>query len=403
MPEPMGPYAAAMRPLTGGVDMPAYRRALSGESQNLGNVGTPMDWAMALAPGPKGANPEPIASVAARAAEMQPIKAYHGSPYDFEKFDLSKIGTGEGAQAYGHGLYFAENPAVAESYKMESHLPLKYEGKRFGPYPETQELPYGTRSALEWLVNTHKPGETSAQVIDRRIAELKDHADFMRHSSNPQDRQSAFMYDNAVENLRSLDPSKLELQKGKMYEVGISADSAHFLDWDKPLSEQHPKVQEVFGQMVDRPDMKVLKEYLANKGEEPKGHTIYRALGNVYNPNVSNEGVNAMEQLRAAGIPGIKYLDQGSRVSPLELQQARSDAAHWEKMTGEHGFNSAWTPEGLAAVRQKLADVESKAARQTSNYVVFDDNLINIIRKYGIAAVPGLAAAAGTAGNGDRQ
>jgi hypothetical protein len=29
----------------------------------------------------------------------------HGSPYDFERFDLSKIGTGEGAQAYGHGSF----------------------------------------------------------------------------------------------------------------------------------------------------------------------------------------------------------------------------------------------------------------------------------------------------------
>ena len=45
-----------------------------------------------------------------------PIRAYHGSPYDFDKFDMSKIGTGEGAQAYGHGLYFAENPEVAEQY-----------------------------------------------------------------------------------------------------------------------------------------------------------------------------------------------------------------------------------------------------------------------------------------------
>ena len=41
------------------------------------------------------------------------IKAYHSSPHDFDRFDLSKIGTGEGAQVYGHGLYFAENPAVS--------------------------------------------------------------------------------------------------------------------------------------------------------------------------------------------------------------------------------------------------------------------------------------------------
>src|SRR6185437_16727922 len=45
------------------------------------------------------------------------IKAYHGSPHDFDAFDLSKIGTGEGAQAYGHGIYMAENPSVAESYR----------------------------------------------------------------------------------------------------------------------------------------------------------------------------------------------------------------------------------------------------------------------------------------------
>ena len=31
-------------------------------------------------------------------------------------FDVSKIGSGEGAQAYGHGMYFAENPDVAKTY-----------------------------------------------------------------------------------------------------------------------------------------------------------------------------------------------------------------------------------------------------------------------------------------------
>lgn len=45
------------------------------------------------------------------------ITAFHGSPHTFDKFDMSKIGTGEGAQAYGHGLYFAENPEVAQGYQ----------------------------------------------------------------------------------------------------------------------------------------------------------------------------------------------------------------------------------------------------------------------------------------------
>ncbi len=45
------------------------------------------------------------------------IRAYHGSPHDFDAFDLSKIGAGEGAQAYGHGLYFADAEDVAKTYR----------------------------------------------------------------------------------------------------------------------------------------------------------------------------------------------------------------------------------------------------------------------------------------------
>ena len=50
-------------------------------------------------------------------AVMGGMTAWHGSPHTFNKFDMSKIGTGEGAQAYGHGLYLAENPEVAKSYQ----------------------------------------------------------------------------------------------------------------------------------------------------------------------------------------------------------------------------------------------------------------------------------------------
>jgi hypothetical protein len=48
---------------------------------------------------------------------LRGIKAFHGSPHDFDQFSLSKIGTGEGAQAYGHGLYFADEEQVARGYR----------------------------------------------------------------------------------------------------------------------------------------------------------------------------------------------------------------------------------------------------------------------------------------------
>jgi hypothetical protein len=41
---------------------------------------------------------------------------YHGSKHNFEMFDSDKIGTGEGNQTFGYGIYFAENEAIARSY-----------------------------------------------------------------------------------------------------------------------------------------------------------------------------------------------------------------------------------------------------------------------------------------------
>jgi len=48
---------------------------------------------------------------------MGQIKSWHGSPHKFDKFSMAKVGTGEGAQAFGHGLYFTSEKKIAEHYK----------------------------------------------------------------------------------------------------------------------------------------------------------------------------------------------------------------------------------------------------------------------------------------------
>lgn len=44
-------------------------------------------------------------------------RAWHGSPYNFDTFDLGAMGKGEGNQAHGWGLYFAKDRNVSEDYK----------------------------------------------------------------------------------------------------------------------------------------------------------------------------------------------------------------------------------------------------------------------------------------------
>jgi hypothetical protein len=51
---------------------------------------------------------------------MAEIDAWHGSPHFFDKFKMSKIGTGEGVQAFGHGLYFTDKKEIAKHYAQST-------------------------------------------------------------------------------------------------------------------------------------------------------------------------------------------------------------------------------------------------------------------------------------------
>lgn len=57
----------------------------------------------------------------------QGIRAYHGSPHDFDKFSLDAMGTGHGNQAFGSGLYFSENEGIAKTYRdrVSNGRPIK--------------------------------------------------------------------------------------------------------------------------------------------------------------------------------------------------------------------------------------------------------------------------------------
>jgi hypothetical protein len=244
---------------------------------------------------------------------------------------------------------------------------FEWEGKPVTEYSNAEDIPYHVKSAVGWLQGWEKAGESVAELIHRRIKDLSDHAEFMRRSSNPADRSAAGMYDSAVETLRRLDASKLKAPAGKMYEVDINAEPEHFLDWDRPLSEQHPKVQEALRSLGIEGDKTEGGTFAGQEVElAPRtGAEIIHTLAHNAPRNFGTPGVGgynpsyATQALREAGIPGIKYLDQHSR----------------------------W------ATDMKLGDV----APRTHNYVVFDDKLIDIIKKYGLAGLIAAGAAHFTA------
>lgn len=249
-----------------------------------------------------------------------PIRAYHGSPHDFDKFSLEKIGTGEGAQAYGHGLYFAENPAVAREYRDSLAQTVKVGGK---PVLENNRRVGTTGDADldDMLVANH--GDIDAVIRDLQ-------QDVAANYPNAADRQRVAAQLAQAQRWKASGDVEAA-NTGKMYEVNIHADPEDFLDWDAPLSQQPQRARDVLSLP---PQASRINESLITKGHpEMTGGNAYTEIRAAGLP-----GPELSERLKQQGIPGIKYYDQGSR----------------------------------------------GAKEGTRNYVVFDDKLISIVKKYGV-------------------
>jgi hypothetical protein len=230
---------------------------------------------------------------------------YHGSPHRINnvdeanpvgKFDLSKVGTGEGAQAYGHGVYLAENPAVAREYA--------------GALSSARaNQPVGRVDLTE--AYQHLPGDVPDSVISARgdFRELRDAGVL-----DPSDRRDFLQ---AVRN--NIDAGK----GGNFYTVDLPDEHiAKMLDWDAPLSEQPKAVQEALA-AVD-PDF--YKPGSPDYDPMETGQMIYQRILHDRRNNAIARGANAdttlpasqaqaSEWLRSLGIPGIRYFDAGSRTA----------------------------------------------------------------------------------------
>jgi hypothetical protein len=93
---------------------------------------------------------------------------------------------------------------------------------------------------------------------------------------------------------------------------------------------------------------------------------------------------DASQALREAGIPGIKYLDQGSRntVKPPELVTKPDGTQAWATRSATGVLRHFSSKEAAQKFWQEAED-----RGRTHNYVVFDDKLIDILKKYGLAGL----------------
>ena len=224
-------------------------------------------------------------------------RVWHGTPHKgIEKtgFRLDKIGTGEGLQVYGHGIYFASRREVAEFYRGMRQGQVRLDGRLMTDGHHRGAASTGDAEVDALLLDAQ--GD-----VDKAIAWARDFG---------QDAQAA-----KLERLRG---RVQRGEPGQLYAAEIPEDD-DLLDWDKPLDEQPAKVRRALLELaggLPADGRAAFRQAMARRatGQDVYAFLAQRAAG----ADTSAEGVQkgqraASELLLAHGIPGLRYLDGDSR------------------------------------------------------------------------------------------
>lgn len=292
------------------------------------------------------------------ADEAGAIRAWHGSPHDFDRFDMSKIGTGEGAQAYGHGLYFAENKDVANQYRDNLGRSINLRGAGFDPSGKPNRAGY--------------VAELLDSVGPARIGDIQDALRTLEPKAS--DKQIADWIAEGQAKFKAADT-------GRLYEVNINAEPEDFLDWDRPLSEQPRSAQDLAAQFKP-PELVVdFERGPIPVAERHGGHTnpdkhvlTLRAKNGQFSSGFGDTRDEALAMAQQSFVPstGARLYEDFARLNDGSAAQIWARGSQ----PTSHQFRNA----GIPGIR--YLDQGSRQTGGTSNYVVFDDSLIDILNKF---------------------
>jgi hypothetical protein len=305
------------------------------------------------------------------------MNAWHGSPHNIEgNFDLAKVGTGEGAQAKGYGMYYGEARGTGEQYKKT----LKHKGFNFAN-EETAlgiELPASARGQFMQLAQRYPddPMQAAGWVQSGNIAARE----------------------IPKEKIAELFKAYKEKTQGFLYKVDIPDEQIPLmLNWDETLNKQPQAVKDAFSKLGITVDEKANKAFLndleaqltggAVKGVKevpnPTGESLYNKLVSKFgSPEAASRELNKL------GVSGIRYLDEGSRMpSKYTGDSAYTNAGQSFKESGFTiedallGMKKAYKNADETELKQALSVVYGEMPNRTSNFVVFKPETVKILEK----------------------
>lgn len=329
-----------------------------------------------------------IASAGQEGQEVLEQSAWHGSPYDFREFLLEMIGTGEGAQAHGWGLYFAKRRGVSERYKETLKrfvLPrMLYDGKdehelegdikdtynliggminrKKEGVEDTESLKKSVSRVIQTIKKAAKRNRKELADVEKAIAILKENPNIsleeleknfdpnssaaleIRTSSsarvieNLQNVQemlfdSIKMNDRRSDQVELLDLDKFSLENpGKLFKVEIP-DNDVLLDEQKPFDEQpqfvQEKLREVFADEDNNRKARFAKEI---KSYEAKIKDYDLVLSDATIEERQAAAERLIQGGSVYGVPLERALDPEFR---QDFQLGREDVEYYKEQTQE--------------------------------------------------------------------
>ena len=289
------------------------------------------------------------------------INVFHGGPHRWASEPgfpqgrprMDKMGTGEGAQAYGHGFYGAEAKGVGQQYKQDLAGVRKFSPEASNMLSKVDNLGFDTK------------GQAAAAI--------RKHTDWAERWDVKSSLTKAEMQKLETE---------LKAPFGTLYKLDIpDADAAKYLDWDAPLKDQPTELQDALFGVLE--DLQGFKQLIPADKSTLTGQQLYQQIGDAALPSANRalQEEAASHALRKAGIPGLKYFDQMSRHTgggAINISDIGVGKLRWKAKVSPPGKSSHSSYFETEAAAKKWAD--DKVTGATRNYVTWDQDVLDRIK-----------------------
>ena len=273
--------------------------------------------------------------------------AYHGTPHRFDEFSTENIGTGEGAQAHGWGLYFAGNKNISDRYRRSlsnSMDTIIYNGK---------EIPINSKD-YDIIMTVYNWIDDKNPTIEQAKKAYIEQQKFYAKSKYEDIRNFAT---DRIKTVQKYDFSKLKFKgKGQLFKVDIPEEDV-LLDEDKTFDEQPKKVQEAL--------LTVLPKKINTAGFD----LVYSKNKNLFNPN---DDLIIQEAYQIYKQNPDKYFNK-----------------MWDNLTGRelygilvsHNFGNS-KEASLALNEAGIKGITYDGQQHGRAYVIFDDKAVKVLEKF---------------------